>query len=492
MAVKPVRIVDLFSAEAAARVLAGDWVCLLPLLPGDGYWRGGEFRPVTAETLAAMATIYKDRKSLGLPTRLAVKAEHEDPLGAYGWITDVQARADGLYIKIDPTKRGADLLEDDAFAYLSAEVWWEYELPATGQIIGPVLSGAAFTNDPFFGEATAMYSRRAAERFMTEGGGMEGDLEQKKAWARSMLLDFIGGMLGLVRELGWKAQDLRWLAEEGTVSLEADLEEPRKAMVLALAEAAGELPGLYAMLGGDKFRGQPAAGPATDRGKPGQGAPHKHSSGGKTMEDVELKPEELRGLQRFLADPVAFLFGRGGKESGGGPAAEDFAGQMQALRAEFAQQMEAARAEFAAVQTERDALAGRVQGLESQLTGAEEARLAERFSRRAEEFKALGAKAEDLAGHLQWLYQADKGGEHFAYFDALLAANDGALAQSAAFSEAGIGGPAPHGTPAEQFSARVKALQAADPDLEYQDAVARVAREDPSLYTEAFRPKARE
>jgi hypothetical protein len=487
MAVKPVRIVDLFSAEAAARVLAGDWVCLLPLLPGDGYWRGGEFRPVTAETLAAMATIYKDRKNLGLPARLAVKAEHEPELGAFGWITDVQARADGVYIKVDPTSRGRGLLEDDAFAYLSAEVWWEYELPATGQVIGPVLSGAAFTNDPFFGEATAMYSRRAAERFMTEGGDVD-EAEQKKAWARSMLLDFIGGMLGLVRDLGWKAQDLRWLAEDGAVSLEADLEEPRKALVLALAEAAGELPGLYAMLGGkDTMSVQPAAGPATDRGKPGEGAPHKHSSGGKTLEDVELKPEELRGLQRFLADPVAFLFGRGGKESGGGPAAEDFAGQMQALRAEFAQQMEAARAEFAAVQTERDALAGRVQGLESQLTGAEEARLAERFSRRAEKFKALGAKAEELAGHLQWLYQADKGGEHFAYFDALLAANDGALAQSAAFSEAGIGGPARVGSAREQFAAQVKAAQAEG--LDYAAAMAKVSRENPDLYSQAVRPQ---
>lgn len=333
-----------------------------------------------------------------------------------------------------------------------------------------------------------MYSRRAAERFMAEGGDMADDEAQKKAWARSMLLDFIGGMLGLVRELGWKAQDLRWLAEDGVVSLEADLEEPRKALVLALAEAAGELPGLYAMLGGkDTFRGQPAAGPATDRGEPGGGVPHKHSSGGKTMSDMELKPEELRGLQRFLADPVAFLFRRGGSEGGGEPAAEDFSGQVQALRAEFAQQMAQQAEQFAAVTRERDDLAGRVQGLESQLSGAEEARLAERFSRRAEEFKALGAETDELAGHLRWLYGADKGGEHFAFFDALLASNDAALAQSAAFSEAGIGGPAPQGTPAEQFAAQVRAAQAEG--LDYAAAMAKAARQNPDLYSAAVRPR---
>jgi hypothetical protein len=396
----PSRIIDLFSAEAAGRVLAGDWVRLFPLFQGEGYWRGGFFHPLTAEMLQEMERIFKQRAELGLPARLAVNAEHDSPGGAFGWIVDFEARADGGYVRIEPTKRGRELLEDDSFAYLSAEVYWEYELPTTGQAIGPVLSGAAFTNDPFFGEATAMYSLRAVQHS-------------------------IGGQ------------------------------------------------------------------PATS-GSPDNTGPTPRDTGGNRMsEELVLTPEEQTGLQRFMHDPLGFLFGRQGQGTEPGNAdggGEEFGRQMDELRAQMqrqAQQLE----QFAAVAAERDELRGRVESLEGQLSGEQSRQLAERFSRQAQSYRALGADVDELAGQLQWLYTADtsENRAHFAWFEALLASTDESLAAGEAFSERGQGGQGPIASgPQAQFNNLV--AQKMEGGLAHGDAVAAVARENPSLYQQAFLP----
>ena len=482
MGITPSRIVDLFSAEAAGRVLAGDWVRLFPLFQGEGYWRGGFFHPLTAEMLQEMERIFKQRAELGLPARLAVNAEHDSTGGAFGWIVDFEARADGGYVRIEPTKRGRELLEDDSFAYLSAEVYWEYELPTTGQAIGPVLSGAAFTNDPFFGEATAMYSRRVIDRILSRYSDNEPATEEERVWARSMLTELVGGLLNLVQELGWTAQDIRWLNERGVVTLDADLDEPRKGLVLALAEAAGALPDLYSRLSGQ---------PATS-GSPDNTGPTPRDTGGNRMsEELVLTPEEQTGLQRFMHDPLGFLFGRQGQGTEPGNAdggGEEFGRQMDELRAQMqrqAQQLE----QFAAVAAERDELRGRVESLEGQLSGEQSRQLAERFSRQAQSYRALGADVDELAGQLQWLYTADtsENRAHFAWFEALLASTDESLAAGEAFSERGQGGQGPIASgPQAQFNNLV--AQKMEGGLAHGDAVAAVARENPSLYQQAFLP----
>lgn len=395
----PARIVDLFSAETAGRVLAGDWVRLFPLFQGEGYWRGGFFHPLTVDLLDEMERIFRQRAELGLPARLAVNAEHDSTGGAFGWIVDFEARADGGYVRIEPTKRGRELLEDDSFAYLSAEVYWEYELPTTGQTIGPVLSGAAFTNDPFFGEATAMYSLRAVQHS-------------------------IGGQ------------------------------------------------------------------PATS-GSPDNTGPTPHTTGGNRMsEELVLTPEEQTSLQRFMHDPLGFLFGRQGQGTEPGHAdagAEEFSRQMEELRAQMqrqAQQLE----QFAVVAAERNELRGRVDSLEGQLSDEQSRRLADRFSRQAQGYRALGADAGEMAAQLQWLYTADgtEGHEHFAWFEALLATVDEGLAAGEAFSERGQSGGGASG-PAEQFSQMV--AQKVEAGKSFEEAVRDVSREYPQLYTQAYLPQ---
>lgn len=50
-----------------------------------------------------------------------------DPQGAAGWVEDVEAREDGLYLKIEWTDRGKELLSRNRFKYLSPEVWMRYK-----------------------------------------------------------------------------------------------------------------------------------------------------------------------------------------------------------------------------------------------------------------------------------------------------------------------------------------------------------------------------
>lgn len=351
------RLIEVFGGEAAQAALAGEWVRAMPVLDG-GFWRGGEHRELSAEVVATIAANWARRAEIGMVDRPPVNLEHTDVAGAVGVVTDLKAEADGLYIKLAPTDKGAELLEAGAFNYLSAEIYWEYETPTTGEQAGPVFAGVALTNYPFFGEATALYSRAATERML---------------------------------ELG---------------------------MIIEQSETGG-----------------------------------------------------------------------GKMETDGGPAPDEFSRRM----AEMEQRLSDFSAQLGTVTQERDAFAARVQSLETQLTAEQDGRLTERFNRQAEGYKAIGAKVSDLAGELKWLFQADKSETkaHFAWFETLLNTMDQSLAQSGAFSEAGVPGSGTPAGPAERFGALVnERMTKLGTGADYAGVVAQVARENPELYAQAYRPKA--
>jgi len=192
-----------------------------------------------------------------------------------------------------------------------------------------------------------------------------------------------------------------------------------------------------------------------------------------------------------MHDPLGFLFGRQGQgitEGRADAGGEEFNRQVEELRAQMQQQAQQLE-QFAAVAAERDELRGRVDSLEGQLSDEQNRRLAERFSRQAQGYRALGAEVNEMAGHLQWLYTADASADkaHFAWFEALLASVDESLAAGEAFSERGRGGQGPIASgPQEQFNNLV--AQKLESGMAYNDAVAAVARENPNLYQQAFLP----
>jgi uncharacterized coiled-coil protein SlyX len=192
------RIVDLFMAT---RVLAGEPVRILPFLE-DGYWRWGEKQaPITPEVANALLGNFDQRATLGTyQTNLPLNIEHGAEAGKIGTIAEMLIGDDGLYAKLNLTDKGKALLEDDSFDYLSPEIVWDLEDVKTGASLGPTVVGLAVTNYPFFGEATAMFSREAGERFEAgeapeaPGGGEEGEVSTQTLFAvvRSALASVLG------------------------------------------------------------------------------------------------------------------------------------------------------------------------------------------------------------------------------------------------------------------------------------------------------------
>ena len=68
---------------------------------------------------------------------------------AAGWIRDVEARDDGVFIKVEFTPPAVEELKNGEWRYLSAESFDEWKHPHTGEKFQYVLSGGALTNKPW-------------------------------------------------------------------------------------------------------------------------------------------------------------------------------------------------------------------------------------------------------------------------------------------------------------------------------------------------------
>jgi len=104
---------------------------------------------------------------LGIPHyKIPVNIEHEDLLGKIGNVVDVQAREDGLWVKIELTEEGFKLLKEKRFEYLSAEYVEDYRDPVSGERVGPVLVGVALTNRPAHPAMNPISFAQALKRMM--------------------------------------------------------------------------------------------------------------------------------------------------------------------------------------------------------------------------------------------------------------------------------------------------------------------------------------
>jgi len=97
---------------------------------------------------------------------------HRRGEAAPGWIEGVEARADGLWVQTRWTPGGQELLAGEAYKYVSAEWYWQWQRPSDGAGFRNVLRGCALTNDPFFTELPAI-----AEAEDGEGEGQRRDAE---------------------------------------------------------------------------------------------------------------------------------------------------------------------------------------------------------------------------------------------------------------------------------------------------------------------------
>lgn len=69
--------------------------------------------------------------------------------GAAGWVKDAEARADGLWLAVQFTRKALSEIKDKVYRYFSPDYWKEWTDPRTQQKHNDVLCGGALTNRPF-------------------------------------------------------------------------------------------------------------------------------------------------------------------------------------------------------------------------------------------------------------------------------------------------------------------------------------------------------
>ena len=100
---------------------------------------------ITHELIKQMAENFKAGRPHYKPP---VNISHNDENGSYGYVDNVEAREDGLWVHLVLTEEGVKLLEGKKFNYLSAEFTPEYVDPKSGEKVGAVFLGVALTNRP--------------------------------------------------------------------------------------------------------------------------------------------------------------------------------------------------------------------------------------------------------------------------------------------------------------------------------------------------------
>lgn len=86
--------------------------------------------------------------------RIPIDAEHETKLsGAMGWIVELRQNANGsVDARVEWTKRGIAMIEDDRFRFFSPEWFTIWRDPANNKVHENVAIGGALTTRPFFKE----------------------------------------------------------------------------------------------------------------------------------------------------------------------------------------------------------------------------------------------------------------------------------------------------------------------------------------------------
>lgn len=109
--------------EPGAEGAAPEWIQILPATQGvlETYDKRGPYRIDNID--AVIATSFAQSRNGKIPIdqdhAIAKAAPQGNPAPARGWITEMQARDDGLYAKVKWTKAGAELVADGAYGSVS-------------------------------------------------------------------------------------------------------------------------------------------------------------------------------------------------------------------------------------------------------------------------------------------------------------------------------------------------------------------------------------
>jgi len=144
------RLIERIEREGKAFIEPPEWI---PLLPKAGTYKHPQYGDVVFD--AGRNQRFADNFRAGLyQSRVPIDAEHQLKTGgALGWITDVRLNPDGTADgRAEWTERGAAMLRDNRFAFVSPEFYDKWVAPDTGIEHQDILIGAGLTSKPFFKE----------------------------------------------------------------------------------------------------------------------------------------------------------------------------------------------------------------------------------------------------------------------------------------------------------------------------------------------------
>ena len=149
--------------------------------------------PVYGTMVFDSATIKDFESNINNDVRVAkldIDYEHKANGGeAAGWIEKAEARADGLWILVDWTKKAAELIKEKAYRYFSPEIVDEWTDPKSGQTFKNLIFGGGITNRPFLRDILPM---NLSEAFINAGNqptkqeGKSMNKEQRKTLAEKL------------------------------------------------------------------------------------------------------------------------------------------------------------------------------------------------------------------------------------------------------------------------------------------------------------------
>lgn len=172
-----------------------------------GEWQGHsngsfEFTPEVAKQIIANFEAQKNP----VPFTYEHDFQPGQPRPASGWVQSLELRDDGLWAKVEWTKRAAEMIRAGEYRYCSVVVDFESTDRKTGEPIGPELLEVGLTNTPFVdGQEPLAASSVAARKAQKMDDGMKEQIkgevkmseEEEQLTAASMLLTKLKEATGL-------------------------------------------------------------------------------------------------------------------------------------------------------------------------------------------------------------------------------------------------------------------------------------------------------
>lgn len=469
-------LVDLFGQDRAVAqtALAGDPILIMP---HGTYYRDGQARTIDASVVEQFVDNWVHRTERGIRrSHLAVDVDHDGQ--ARGWYSDVVPLVDGLGASFNWTPAGRKLLEEDAYAYFSASVYWTLVDRVTNEPVHNQLGGGALTNYPFFGEESALFGLQVGPEHSpiwyaitkTEDG------VQYPARAYLVVEDPQRPSTWHLRVRSWQGgkleNDHQLMGAVGTTltSPGGQYQGPQKAEATMVLRRLYEQAGLDFSITGGSIMGDnqiiiPQGTQSADQALGILGQLFSRLGIGGQSDPPATPPPAA-------SDPPA---------AGTDAAALEGFVELQSQVAELVTQVGNLSGTLTEVTEQRDEYHTQVETLQASLGVMQEAGALQRFQAMAEGFGHLPPTPDDLAGHLRWLYTADTEDEqpHAVFFAELLGRADEEFAR--AFSERGVS----HGAAADamgQIDVAVKEYITGHPGTEYTVALDAVLATRPDLY----------